>query len=220
MRYSKSTLLASCCVLLLIALAGCGKKLSPPVNDRVGNSYPVVELASKTWMTKNLEVEHYRNGDPIPQVQNAEEWAQLTTGAWCYAGNNPEEGKTYGKLYNWYAVADPRGIAPEGWHVATDAEWQALCKAFGGLDAAGAALKATGEWKNSTPENATNSSGFNALPGGARRDTDGYFMPTGEYSRLWTSTEIAERSAWAVSLGYYDAAVRLSLIHISQGIVR
>lgn len=83
-------------------------------------------------MAENLAVSRYRNGDEIPQVQDAAEWNRLTTGAWCYYENNSANGVTYGKLYNWYAVNDPRGLAPEGWHVPSDNEWQMLVEKTGG----------------------------------------------------------------------------------------
>ena len=68
-----------------------------------------IKIGDQTWTTKNLDVSAYKNGDAIPQVQDEEEWANLTTGAWCYYENDTENGTTYGKLYNWYAVNDPRG---------------------------------------------------------------------------------------------------------------
>jgi len=87
-------------------------------------NYPVVWICCNPWMTKNLEVSTYRNGDPIPKVTNGAAWASLTTGAYCYYNNDSTTyAATYGKLYNWYAVNDPRGLAPEGWHIPTDFEW-------------------------------------------------------------------------------------------------
>jgi hypothetical protein len=83
-------------------------------------------ICDQTWMVKNLDVDHYRNGDPIPQVTDPAAWAALTTGAWCYYYNDPAIGAIYGKLYNWYAVNDPRGLAPVGWHIPTEPEWITL----------------------------------------------------------------------------------------------
>lgn len=76
-----------------------------------------VTIGSQRWMTRNLSVVTYRNGDPIPQVQDSAQWVNLTTGAWCYYNNDPATGAIFGKLYNWYAVTDPRGLAPAGWHI-------------------------------------------------------------------------------------------------------
>ena len=81
-------------------------------------------IGSQVWMLKNLNVDHYRNGNPITQITDSAKWANLTTGAWCYYNNDPANGTTYGKLYNWYPVNDPRGLAPLGLHVPTDDEWK------------------------------------------------------------------------------------------------
>jgi uncharacterized protein (TIGR02145 family) len=83
-------------------------------------------------MRENLDVVTYRNGDIIPQVTDPSLWSSLTTGAWCYYNNDANNGGIYGKLYNWYAVNDPRGLAPEGWHVPTDEEWETLTNKLGG----------------------------------------------------------------------------------------
>ncbi len=99
------------------------------VTDINGNVYPSVNIGTQTWMQKNLNVSKYKNGDIIPQVTNATQWAALTTGAWCWYNNDSATyAATYGKLYNWYAVNDPRGLAPEGWHVPSDGEWNKLVK--------------------------------------------------------------------------------------------
>jgi len=95
--------------------------------DIMSNNYPTLIINNKEWSTKNLAVKKYRNGDDIPQVQSPTDWANLTTGAWCYYNNDSNNG-TYGILYNWYAVNDPRGLAPIGWHIPSDTEWWNLQK--------------------------------------------------------------------------------------------
>ena len=85
-----------------------------------------VTIGKQTWMQKNLNVSKYHDGTPIPQVTDPKKWANLKTGAWCYYENNTANDTTYGKLYNWYAVNDPRGLAPSGYHIPTDAEWTTL----------------------------------------------------------------------------------------------
>jgi hypothetical protein len=87
-----------------------------------GNNIKIVKISSQKWTTKNLDVSKYRNGDVIPEVKDPRQWASLTTGAWCYYNNDPKNAAVYGKLYNWYAVNDARGLAPEGFHIPTDAE--------------------------------------------------------------------------------------------------
>ena len=204
--YRRKLLVITEVLAIILLSAGCSGQPQKVV-DRDGNSYAAVQLGSMIWTGKNLDVAHYRNGDPVPEVKDPKEWAILTTGAWCYNDNNQENGTTYGKLYNWYAVHDPRGLAPTGWHVATDTEWSALGDLFGGMENAGEALKATTLWKKQSDE-VSKKSGFDALPAGARRDSDGKFMLSGEYSRLWSSTESTPKSAWCRSLGYFDAALR------------
>ncbi len=160
---------------------------SPPVTDVDGNSYETVQICNKTWTSKNLIVTKYKNGDPIPQVTNPSQWAQLTTGAWCYYNNDPSNEAKYGKLYNWFAVNDPRGIAPSGWHVPSDAEWSSLENCLGGSSIAGSKIKSLSPlW--SQPNNATNSSGFSAMPGGARYNTSGQFNDVSGISYFWSST--------------------------------
>ena len=169
---------------------------TPPV------SIPSVTICSQIWMLNNLEVTTYRNGDPIPQVTDSIQWVNLTTGAWCYYNNNSANGPVYGKLYNWYAVNDPRGLAPAGWHVPSDAEWTTLSTCLGSDLIAGGPMKEIGttHW---TPPNtgATNTSGFTALPGGFR-DFDGSFNGVGGSGYWWSSTEFNTTFAWTRSLYY------------------
>ena len=93
------------------------------LTDIDGNIYKTVQIGNQIWMAENLRVSRYRNGDLIPNVTDNEKWGEFETGAWCNYDNNPNLNSEYGKLYNWYAVADSRNIAPAGWHVPTDAEW-------------------------------------------------------------------------------------------------
>ncbi len=94
-----------------------------------------VQIGTQTWMVENLNVSTFRNGDSIPQAKNQNEWskaAERMQPVWCYYDNNPKNGEKYGKLYNWYAVNDPRGLAPAGWHVPGDEEWAKLIDFLGG----------------------------------------------------------------------------------------
>jgi uncharacterized protein (TIGR02145 family) len=165
-------------------------------------------ICSQVWMTQNLDVNTYRNGDPIPQVTDPIQWANLTTGAWCYYNNDPAHGAVYGKLYNWHAVNDPRGLAPTGWHVPSNAEWTTLESCLGGGLVAGGKMKELGILHWNTPNTgATNSSGFTGLPGGRRSATNGMFVNIGLSGNLWTSTEISFNNTragnWSV---YHDGA--------------
>ncbi len=96
------------------------------VTDIDGNVYRMVKIGDQWWMAQNLKVTHYNDGTPIPHVTDNDEWRRLTTGAYCTYNNNENYAITYGRLYNWYAVNDACNIAPEGWHVPTDADWKKL----------------------------------------------------------------------------------------------
>jgi uncharacterized protein (TIGR02145 family) len=160
-----------------------------------------VIIGTQTWQKCNLNVETYRDGTTIPQVTDPTAWANLTTGAWCYNNNDSANGVVYGKLYNWYAVAgiydaaslaNPalrKQIAPVGYHVPSDVEWDALSTFLGGDTISGGKLKETGacHWIGNT--DATNISGFTALPGGLRTQLGG-FSTVGFSSNFWTSTDI------------------------------
>lgn len=142
--------------------------------DVLGSCVSSVTICDQVWMVRNLDVTTYRNGDPILQVTDPSEWLSITTGAWCYYQNNSANGPVYGKLYNWYAVNDPRGLAPAGWHVPSNTEWATLSTCLGGNAVAGGKMKSTGTieagtglWVAPNAE-ATNSSGFSGLPGGTR----------------------------------------------------
>ena len=157
---------------------------------------PTIQIGNQLWSKNNLDVSFYRNGDEIPYVDNATTWAGLTTGAWCYYNNDPANGEIYGKLYNWYAVNDSRGLAPQGWHIPSDAEWTILSTKLGGAAAAGGKMKTAGTTNWITPNTgATNSSGFAGLPGGYR-EPSGTFGALGYTGDLYSSSESDATTAW------------------------
>jgi uncharacterized protein (TIGR02145 family) len=175
------------------------EKTFSQVTDKDGNVYKTATIIGLEWTVENLTVDHYRNGEAIPQEQDANKWSKLTTGAWCWYENNSANGKMYGKLYNWYAVNDPRGLAPEGWHVATDAEWTKLIDVYGGEKSAGKKLKSTSGWLENTI--ATNESGFTGIPGGLC-DKDGFFYDINKFGCFWSSSESTNVFAWYYFLIY------------------
>ncbi len=125
--------------------SGVLTKLSQTTTSTVQVATPVVSICSQSWMTTNLDVYRYRNGDRIPQVKGGDAWKALTTGAYCYyRDDSATYAVVYGKVYNWHAVNDPRGLAPEEWHVPSDFEWNTLTRCLGGKDAAGGPMKETG----------------------------------------------------------------------------
>jgi uncharacterized protein (TIGR02145 family) len=168
-----------------------------------------IKVNDVIWTAKNLNVSTYRNGDVIPQVQDQEKWAKLTTGAWCYYKNSTANGTTYGKLYNWYAVNDPRGLAPEGYHIPSVEEWSQLYNFLEGPepgyndmgfqyiknadDCARHKMKNKSGWNEvgaiMYPEdgNGTNESGFSALPGGSR---DFFEFSNIGYDGCWWTTSV------------------------------
>ena len=147
------------------------------------NEIKTAKIGNQVWMVENLNVDHYRNGDSIPEVKNQYEWRNLKTGAWCHYKNNPENGKKYGRLYNWYAVNDPRGLAPEGWHIPSRDELLELRTA---VNDSSNKLKAIGEGSGSGL--GTNSTEFSALFGGYR-GYYGYFYYIGYDTYFWSSSE-------------------------------
>ena len=173
---------------------------------------PNITIGTQIWSSTNLDVTTYRDGTPIPQVTDPAQWANLTTGAWCYYNNDPANGAVYGKLYNWYAVAgiydaaslnNPslrKQIAPNGWHMPTDSEWTQLTDFLGGAGVAGGKMKATGTiqagtglWQDPNT-GATNESGFSGLPAG---DLSGLnFVGIGNNVYFWSSSEDSTTDAF------------------------
>jgi uncharacterized protein (TIGR02145 family) len=193
---------------------------------------PSVTIGTQIWNTKNLDVATYRNGDPIPQVTDPTAWANLTTGAWCwYFNDSINYGTEYGRLYNWYAVNDPRGLAPYGWHIPTNSEWDKLTKyldptadtsetdAWLGTNIASKLKNTSGWYGNYGLGNGTNSSGFSAIPGGFRGGS-GSFYYVGEFGYWWSANEqdLFTGSALYRSLYYNDAYITKSSISKTYGL--
>ena len=177
--------------------------------DIDGNVYSVVAIGTQKWLRSNLNVSHYRNGDPIPQVPNTQ-WGNLTTGAWCYYNNDPANGPIYGKLYNWYAVNDPRGLAQAGWHISSNAEFTTLGNYLGGSTVAGGKMKVTSCLNNSNAlwycpnYYATNTSGFTAVGAGCvAAISGGEFANKGSQGYWWTASQDSAGNAW-VYFTYYS----------------
>lgn len=143
---------------------------SNTVTDIDGNVYNTITIGSQVWMKENLKTTRYRNGNSIPTGLSDAQWKGTTSGAYSIYNNDPANNTTYGKLYNWYAATDPRKIAPAGWHVPTEAEWNVLINFLGGAVGAGGKMKAISPLWNSPNTGATNSSGFSAIPAGWRSD--------------------------------------------------
>jgi uncharacterized protein (TIGR02145 family) len=163
---------------------------------------PQVRIGRQIWTAQNLNVDKFRNGEPIPQAKNSDEW--IKAGAegkpvWCYYENDPTNDAKYGKIYNWYAVNDPRGLAPLGWHVPDYNEWKELENYLATNGSVGIVMKSTHGWKENG--NGNNTSFFNGLPCG-NRTAKGKFLNEGYYCWWWTSTDISHEKAWVRHLLY------------------
>ena len=160
-----------------------------------------IKIGNQKWMAENLNVDHYQNGDAIPEVKDPTEWMALKTGAWCYYDNDLVNGKKYGKLYNWYAVNDPRGLAPKGWHIPSHEEFNIL-KANVNNDGNG--LKESGQ--GTDIGTGTNDSGFSALLAGLRSfDNEFYFL--NHYAYFWSTTKSNASNSDSLTLGHNDNSI-------------
>lgn len=197
------------------------------VTDFDGNVYQTTQIGSQIWTTENLRVSHYRNGDLIPQVENANSWTTLLAGARCLYDNDNDYTSTLGYLYNWHAVNDIRNIAPRGWHIATDQEWKDL-EIHLGMSLAdanktalrgtteGGKLKQTGTLKWNPPNTgATDEHDFSAIGGGER--VDGAFINRRFKGSFWTSSATDADSAWIRTLNHGSAAIIRNPVQPSNG---
>ena len=169
------------------------------------------------WATSNLNVSTFRNGDAIPEAKTKEEWIKAANDekpAWCYFKNDPENGQKYGRLYNWYAINDPRGLAPTGWRIPVNADWMTLVKNLQGVDYAGPKLKSITGWKS---KNGINKIGFSALPAGMR-DENGDFNFLGTVSQWWSNSEPVEvaKTNLIFSIKLNDNSVEVSYVKVKK----
>ncbi|MDA9864294.1 fibrobacter succinogenes major paralogous domain-containing protein [Flavobacteriales bacterium] len=187
-----------------------------------GYSYSTVLIGDQCWFAENLRTTVYGNGDAIPAGLTDGEWSTTSSGATAVYGEDDgcnnyspdidacDEAQSlgeYGRLYNWYAVDDPRGLCPTGWHVPTDEEWTDLenhigLQGFSGTE--GTALKSTYGWSNGG--NGTDDFGFSALPGGYRSDSNGVFANAGDFGNWWSSSP-SGGNAWFRYLNYYNPGI-------------
>lgn len=187
-----------------------GSPASSPLDPNV----PSVQIGTQNWSKKNLDVTRYRNGDLIPQVTDSIQWVNLNTGAWCWYNNDSATyAEKYGRLYNWYAVNDPRGLAPQNWHVPTDEEWNRLIKFIDPTaDTAqcccnNAARAMTAESTCVTDGIIRNTSGFFGMFGGQRLSTNAFgrsFSSGGVNGYFWTSSSFSNTHARCRQLNQVD----------------
>jgi len=187
---------------------GGGNPLYTPgngVTDIDGNSYSSIIINGQEWMSENLRTTRYANGDSIPNVTDATQWSNLNSGAWAHYNNDSQYENPYGKLYNWFAVSDTRNVCPNGWHASTNDEWLSIADYVGGYEVAGGKMKSVGNIDDSTglwssPNLATNESGFSGLPGGSRAP-DGIFQLMHGHGDWWTSTLLDPNNSYFRYMG-------------------
>jgi uncharacterized protein (TIGR02145 family) len=178
---------------MIIVITACKKEeTSNDIKDGDGNIYTTVKIGTQNWLKENLKTTKYNDGTSIPLVTLSSDWKSLTTPAYCYYDNDAANKDIYGALYNWYAVNTGK-LCPKGFHVPTQDEWRSL-RSFLGTDPGGK-MKSTTLW-NAPNTGATNSSGFTALPGGRRTDSDdALFINKGTMGHFWSSTQTGPANA-------------------------
>jgi uncharacterized protein (TIGR02145 family) len=185
------------------AKSGPVQKSSKPVPAAKPKEEGTVKIGTQSWAVANLNVITFLNGDTIPEARTNKEWVAAGESgkpAWCYYNNDPANGPKFGKLYNWYAVNDPRGLAPAGWSLPGDRDWTALMYYLGGPEASGRKLKNTTGWIDGNI--GTNESGFTGLSAGYRVE-NGTFLNLGSIGTFWSTTESKASTAidFYLSLG-------------------
>lgn len=178
--------------------------------DIDGNVYPTIGIGGQIWMAENLKVTHFRNGDEIPEVSDFSGWNNLTTAGRCSYNNDPSISAVYGNLYNWNAVKDSRGLAPAGWHVPSRGEWDTLQSWVGSNAASKLKESGTVHW-NLPNSDATNESGFSALPGGWRLNLGNYFY-IGTNGYWWTRSNDYLGGGFAYSCGMNSDSTRVETL--------
>ncbi len=182
-----------------------------------------IKIGNLVWMSKNLDVDTFRNGDKIPEAKTyyaLDSFARLKQAAWSYYNHKKDLKSNYGRLYNWYAVNDSRGLAPKGYHIATKNEWLSLIDTLGGKENAGLKLKSSTEWvKSNGPfPNKVQANGFNALPGGYQWASGGGFSFKYETGFWWTSTPISTSQATNFSIYHISGYVAQSNMDFENAI--
>ena len=221
--------------LTILLLIGCA-------NSLFKDSYKEVVIEKQAWMEKNLDVNKFRNGDAIALVNTEENWGKAIHDkkpAMCYYNFDIANADKYGALYNWYAVNDSRGLAPEGWRIPTDKDWENLISNLEGEKFAGPKLKSTVGWSRNG--NGNNESGFNAYPSGLidghKNNSDSYvytetplvifktpvksslFSKEKTCASFWSSTETYPKVVYNVTLYYFDYLKISNAKYDSSGIV-
>jgi uncharacterized protein (TIGR02145 family) len=189
-------IILSAILVLQFTMCKAGKgTVKGTMKDIEGNVYQIVTIGTQTWMAENLRTTKYRDGTPIPMITDNTSWEQDTNGACSSYNNEPAKTKIYGLLYNGYAIMNSKNLAPAGWHIPSDQEWNTLVDYLGGEKEAGGKLKGTANTYWYENVGATDESGFTALPGGYR-DATGFFDWLGLRTFIASSTEWGPKAVW------------------------
>ena len=211
-RQQISTILLMTAILVIIT-SGCKKNEEDDpsiIKDGDGNIYQTVKIGTQVWLKENLKTTRLNDGTEIPLITDDTEWENALTAAYCWYDDDITNKDPFGALYNWFAVNTGK-LCPKGWHVPSESELTELVTFLGGESVAGGKLKTTGTieggdglW-NQPNVDATNETGFSALPGGSRGGK--YFHDINWSGLWWTSTEYPPKSAYYYFINNFDGAV-------------
>jgi uncharacterized protein (TIGR02145 family) len=210
MNYIK-TLSGYLLLLFSLLLSSCERV----AKNQEGRIVKTIHIYNQEWTAENLNVNHFRNGDSIPGARSPEEWVKAGESgkpAWCMIQNDPEMGKKFGKLYNWFAVNDPRGLAPEGWHIASDDEWEKLINYFGGGVMAALRLKVESVGLAGKKDK-VNRIHFDGLPGGCRNNRGGFYGAD-SFGYWWSATEVNKEDSWSRVINFVRCDI--NSLHFSK----
>jgi len=180
--------------LMILILSHSSKSQNIPSSELALDTIKSIKIGNQVWMSENLNLTNFRNGDTIPEAKTIDEFILACNNGnpcWCYYENESKNGIIYGKIYNYYAVIDKRILAPAGWHIPSDAEWKRTIDFLGGNKIAAKYMKSEKGW--SKGKKSTNSSKFSALPGGelnggyAENNFEATFTNVGKYCCFWAS---------------------------------
>ena len=203
-------------IILCLCISGMNTH-AQTVKDYNGKVYKTFQFGPQEWFAENLNVDHFRNGDPIPQVKTDSAWilaGKAGKPVWCYYANDTANGRKYGKLYNYFALTDPRGLAPKGWHSPTLSDWATLVQNLRGVDVAGIKLKSPTGWKQTPP--GSNISGFTALPGGFRTEK-GKFQEVDKKGQWWTTQGDVGSGEEIWSMGLNSFTIEVGYYRVNKG---
>lgn len=215
-------------LVVMLALNACDNSDDEPtpdnrIKDADGNVYTTITIEDQVWLVENLRTTSYRNGDPINNHIPDDDWLNANSGAYCNYQNDDVRVHIYGRLYNYAAAKDPRGICPPGFHIPSKEEWEKLVTNLGGPMIAGGRLKELGidHWKEPNI-GGTNTSGFTALPGGARQlnliGNDVTFRGQTQFGVWLSGTQMSAEKVFVMSLSYQSNAVQYGEDHKRSGL--